>query len=84
MIHQEKDGSFTINCKQGEATMSIRSFGMVGKTYKSTQEAFRDADWYVAIERPAKNEYSLFWSLLATLFFVTTFGYIFWQAISRF
>lgn len=80
----EKDGSFTVNVKQGEITMSTRSFGMVGKTYKTSQEAFGDADWYVAIERPQTSEHSLIYGLLLTLFFVGTFAYIFWQAISRF
>lgn len=64
--------------------MSMRSFGKVGKTYKTSQEAFNDADWYVAIERPKSNECGLIWALLATLFFVGTFGYIFYSAISRF
>jgi hypothetical protein len=47
--------------------MSTRSFGMIGKTYKTTQEAFKDADYYVAIERPQKNEYSEFWCVLGVL-----------------
>lgn len=64
--------------------MSTRSHGMVGKTYKTSQEAFNDADWYVAIERPKSGEYSLFYALLGTLFFIGTFGYIFYSAISRF
>ena len=51
----EKDGSFTINCK-GEVTMSMRSFGMVGKSYKTASEAFRDADYANPIEMPEKAE----------------------------
>ena len=43
MIVKEKNGSLTINCNQGEATMSTRSFGMVGKSYKTASEAFKDA-----------------------------------------
>jgi hypothetical protein len=64
--------------------MSTRSFGMVGKTFKSTQEAFKDAEYATAIQRPNEKRYEWFWALLGTLFFVTTFGYIFYQAISRF
>jgi len=63
----EKDGSFTINCKQGEATMSTRSFGMVGKTYKSASEAFKNATWSTAIQRPKKSEYHHIWDVLAVL-----------------
>jgi hypothetical protein len=80
----EKDGSFTINCKQGEITMSTRSFGMVGKTYKSASEAFKDADYYVAIERPKQNEHGLFWGFLGALLFVGVFGYGFFLTINRF
>ena len=69
----EKDGSLTINCNKGEATMSTRSFGMVGKTYKSTQEAFKEPDYYVAIELPKKSEYSHIWSVLGA---VTALGLV--------
>ena len=67
MIVQEKNGSLTINCKQGEATMSTRSFGMVGKSYKTASEAFKDATWSTAITRPEKSEYHHIWSILAVL-----------------
>ena len=63
----EKDGSFTINCKKGEATMSTRNYGMVGKSYNSASEAFKDASWCTAIQRPDKSEYSHFWSILGVL-----------------
>ena len=66
-IHIEKDGSLTINVKQGEITMSTRNYGMVGKTYNSASEAFKDASWSTAIERPDKSEYSHFWSILGVL-----------------
>lgn len=56
MIYQEKDGSYTINCNEGEVTMSMRSFGMVGKSYKTASEAFRDADYANPIEMPEKAE----------------------------
>ena len=56
MIYQEKDGSYTINCNEGEITMSTRSFGMVGKSYKTASEAFRDADYANPIEIPEKSD----------------------------
>jgi len=84
MIVAEKNGSLTINCKKGETTMSTRSFGMVGKTYKTAQEAFKDADYYVAIQRPQQNEHGLIWGLLGALTFVSVFGYGFYLTISRF
>ena len=84
MIYQEKDGSYTINCNEGKVTMSTRSFGMVGKSYKTASEAFKDATWSTAIQRPTEKRHEAFWGLLAVLFFVSTFGYIFWGAISRF
>ena len=73
----EKDGSFTINCKQGEATMSTRSFGMVGKTYKSAQEAFKEPDYYVAIQRPQQNEYSHLWCVLGVISVLTLIVFVF-------
>ena len=81
---KEPDGSYTINCKKGEATMSLRNFGMVGKTYKTASEAFKDADYATAIQKPIEKRYEWIWALLGTIFFVSTFGYIFWSAISRF
>jgi hypothetical protein len=65
MLVKEKDGSLTINCKG--VTMSTRSFGMVGKSYNSASEAFKDATWSTAITRPEKSEYSHIWSILAVL-----------------
>lgn len=67
MIVKEKNNILTINCQQGEVTMSTRSFGMVGKTYKSASEALKDASWCTAIQRPDKSEYSHFWSILGVL-----------------
>ena len=84
MLIREKNGSLTLNCKQGEVTMSTRSFGMVGKTYKSASEAFREPDYYTAIQRPQKSCYGEFWGFVAALFFVATFGYIFWQGLTHF
>ena len=67
MLIREKNGSYTINVNGGEISMSTRSFGMVGKTYKSTQEAFKEPDYYVAIELPKKSEYSHIWSVLGAI-----------------
>ncbi len=72
----EKDGSFTINCK-GEATMSTRSFGMVGKTYKSTQEAFKEPDYYTAIQRPQQSEYSHLWCVLGVISVLALIVFVF-------
>jgi len=47
--------------------MSTRSFGMVGKTYKSTQEAFKEPDYYTAIQRPQQSEYSHLWCILGVI-----------------
>jgi hypothetical protein len=40
--------------------MSTRSFGMVGKTYKTASEAFKDANYACAITRPAKGFWAWF------------------------
>jgi hypothetical protein len=71
----EKDGSFTINCKG--VTMSTRSVGMVGKTYKSTQEAFKEPDYYVAIQRPQQSEYSHLWCILGVISVLTLIVFVF-------
>jgi hypothetical protein len=76
MLIKEKNESLTINCKQGEITMSTRNFGMVGKTYKSASEAFKDATWSTAITRPEKTEYHHIWSVLAVLLAVGLTVYI--------
>ena len=67
MLIKEKNGSLTVNVNEGEITMSTRNFGMVGKTYSSTAEAFKDATWSTAITRPEKSEYHHIWSILAVL-----------------
>jgi hypothetical protein len=64
--------------------MSTRSYGMMGKTYKSAQEAFKDADYYVAIQRPEKSEQGVFWGFVGALLIVAIFGYGFYLTISRF
>jgi hypothetical protein len=67
MLIKEKNGSYTVNVNGGEITMSTRSFGMVGKTYNSASEAFKDATWSTAITRPEKNECSHLWALFGVL-----------------
>ena len=51
--------------------MSTRSFGMVGKSYNSASEAFKDATWSTAITRPEKSEYHHIWSVLGVLIAVS-------------
>jgi len=84
MLAREKNGSLTVNVNGGEVTMSTRSFGMVGKSYKTAQEAFKDADYYVAIQKPQQSEHGLIWGLLGALAFVAVFGYGFYLTITRF
>ena len=83
MLINEKNGSFTVNVNGGEV-MSTKSFGMVGKSYKTTQEAFKEPDYYTAIQRPEKSRYGEFYGFVGALFFVATFGYIFWQGLTHF
>ena len=47
--------------------MSTRSFGMVGKTYKTASEAFKDADYATGMEMPEKTEYDYIWAILGSL-----------------
>ena len=61
--------------------MSTRSFGMVGKSYKTASEAFKDATWSTAIEMPEKSEYSHIWALLGVL---TALGLILYYGTTRF
>jgi hypothetical protein len=82
MLIKEKNGSFTVNIN-GEK-MSTRNVGMVGKSYKTTQEAFKEPDYYTAIQRPEKSRYGEFCGFIGVLFFVATFGYIFWQGLTHF
>jgi hypothetical protein len=82
-IIAEKDGSFTINC-EGESTVSTRNLGMVGKAYKTASEAFRDADYATAIERPHQTDFSGFGAFLGALVFLAVFAYGFWLTIGRF
>ena len=62
--------------------MSTRSFGMMGKTYRNASEAFKDADYASAIERPQKSSYDGFSGFLMAMVFVAIFGYGFWRYVS--
>ena len=57
--------------------MSTRSFGMVGKTYKSTQEAFKEPDYYTAIQRPQQSEYSHLWCILGVISALVLIAFVF-------
>jgi len=63
--------------------MSKFNYGL-GKTYRSASEAFRDADYATAIQRPYQREYDGFWAFMGVLAFVAIFGYGFWLTIGRF
>jgi len=79
MIVKEKNNSLTINCQQRETTMSTRNYGMVGKSYKTASEAFKDADYANAIEMPEKAEYDYIWAILGVL---VAIGFMAWISSS--
>ena len=72
----EKDGSYTINVNGG--SVSTRNFGMVGKSYKTASEAFKDSDYANAIEMPEKAEYDYIWAILGVL---VAIGFMAWISI---
>jgi hypothetical protein len=82
-VIKEPDGSYTINCKKGEVTMSTRTLGMVGKSFRTASEAFKDAEYATAIQRPENAQYGSFWSFICALIAVGIFGYGFWLTISH-
>jgi hypothetical protein len=55
---------------------------MMGKTYKSASEAFKDADYATAIEMPEKSDFSGFGAFCGGMLFVAVFAYSFWRTIS--
>ena len=61
--------------------MSTRSLGMMGKTYRSASEAFKDADYATAIQRPQESSYEGFGALMMTIMFLVVFAYGFWKTI---
>ena len=63
----EADGSITINCNKGEVTMSTRNLGMTGKSYSTASEAFKDANYATAIQRPESGENDHLWAVMWVL-----------------
>jgi hypothetical protein len=57
---------------------------MVGKSYKTVSEAFKDAEYASAIERPQEGEYDIFWGFLGAMAFLGVFAYSFWITIGRY
>ena len=57
--------------------MSTHSFGMVGKTYKTAQEAFKEPDYYTAIQRPQQSEYSHLWCVLGVISVLALIVFVF-------
>jgi hypothetical protein len=55
---------------------------MVGKTYKSASEAFKDADYATAIERPQSSDFDGFGAFCGGMLFLAIFAYCFWKTIS--
>jgi hypothetical protein len=64
--------------------MSTRNFGMVGKTYRTASEAFRDADYATAIHRPQETDFSGIGAFLGAMLFLAVFAYGFWLTIGRY
>jgi len=62
--------------------MSTRSLGMVGKTYKTASEAFKDADYATAIQRPQSSNVDGFNGFIMALLFLAIFSYGFWRYVS--
>lgn len=56
--------------------MSTRTFGMVGKSYKTASEAFKDASYATAIEKPLQNEYSPVWAVCGVLLALGAVAYV--------
>jgi len=61
--------------------MSTRNFGMVGKAYKTASEAFKDADYATAIERPQSSDFSGFGAFCGGMLFVAVFAYSFYKTL---
>ncbi len=61
--------------------MSTRSLGMMGKTYRNASEAFKDADYATAIQRPQKSSYEGFGAFMMAIVFIAVFAYGFWKTI---
>ena len=61
--------------------MSTRSHGMMGKTYKTASEAFKDADYANALERPQQSDFSGFGAFCGGRLLVAVFAYGFWRTL---
>ena len=61
--------------------MSTRSQGMVGKSYKSASEAFKDADYASAIERHQSSDFSGFGAFCGGMLFLVVFAYGFYRTL---
>jgi len=61
--------------------MSTRSLGMMGKTYRSASEAFKDADYATAIQRPQSSDFDGFGAFCGGMLFIAVFAYSFWRTI---
>jgi len=61
--------------------MSTRSHGMMGKTYKTASEAFKDADYASAIQRPEQSDFSGFGAFCGGMVFLAVFAYSFWRTL---
>ena len=61
--------------------MSTRLQGMIGKTYKSASEAFKDADYATAIQRPESSDFSGFGAFCGGMLFLVVFAYGFWKTL---
>ena len=52
------------------------------QTPRTLSEAFKDAEYATAIQKPEEPEYDLLWGFLGALLFVGVFGYGFWRYVS--
>jgi hypothetical protein len=55
---------------------------MVGKTYRTASEAFNDADYATALQRPESSDFDGFGAFCGALLFLAIFAYSFWRTIS--
>jgi hypothetical protein len=54
---------------------------MMGKTYRSASEAFKDADYATAIQRPQSSDFDGFGAFCGGMLFIVVFAYSFWRTI---
>jgi hypothetical protein len=63
--------------------MSTRTLGMVGKSFRTASEAFKDADYATAIQRPEKSNCGSFIAFVMALGISLIFGYGLYLTISH-